>query len=62
MRPVGSNPTAPSSVATGRSHSGLVRRFAKPLGGQPPRGFESLPPRQNRPQAYLRAIVMKRPG
>ncbi len=59
MRPVGSNPTAPSSSVMGRSHSGLVRRFAKPLGGQPPRGFESLPPRQDRPQVTLRAIAIR---
>lgn len=58
MRPVGSNPTAPSRTAMGRSHSGLVRRFAKPLGGQPPRGFESLPPRQVAPAAVAVGAVL----
>jgi hypothetical protein len=40
-----SHPPPPSRTIRGGRIVGLVRRFAKPLGEQSPRGFESLPPR-----------------
>ena len=55
---MGSNPTLSArtpNIGGGRI-VGLVRRFAKPLGEQSPRGFESLPPRQQVKSAQIRRV------